>query len=314
MPDPVPHDIRQLGDERAKARRAHDWATADRLKAEIEAAGWRVVDAGTLYSLERKPPEVVEVDGEVRYGSSEAVPSVLESPASGAASVVIVADERASLVPVAARAVLASSPAAQVIVVANDPPEDAAGLLVGLEGVEIVPLARRLGAAAALNAGIRRAAGEIVVLLDPGVEVQGDLAADAAAALADQNVGVAGLRGLATDDLVHFEITAVAPAAAAVDRLAIAFRRADYRERGPLDEHFERWSYLDAWWSLALRDVGEDAVFGVDKPRSAALLATGYSLRGEEPSTPDARTAKKHRYRFLKSFAARRDLVPEAEG
>jgi hypothetical protein len=311
MLDPVPHEIRQLADDRSRARRAHDWATADRLKGELEAAGWKVIDAASLYSLERLPDAVVEVDGVARYGTSEAVPSVLDEPAAGPASVVIVADAVAGLLERAVAAVRASSPEAQVIVVANDPAPAIAAEVDALDGVEVVRLAQRLGAAAARNAGIRRATGRAVVLLDPFVEPQGDLATDLARALDDPQVGVAGLRGLVTDDLVRVD-----PAGpdggepAAVDLLAVAFRRMDFVERGPLDEHFTATAYLDAWWSLMLRDVPDDAVFGVDVPRRAAVVTTPYALHGEPPAEPDERVAKKHRYRFLKYFAIRRDLVP----
>jgi hypothetical protein len=83
--------------------------------------------------------------------------------------------------------------------------------------------------------------------------------------------------------------------------------------RGPLDEHFTYSAYLDAWWSLVLRDVSEDAVFGVDVPRRAVVVAAGYRLEGAPAaSAPHERMAKKHRYRFLKWFATRRDLLPTA--
>ena len=39
----------------------------------------------------------------------------------------------------------------------------------------------------------------------------------------------------------------------------MAFRRADYVARGPLDEHFAFYRNLDIWWSLVLRDQDEDA-------------------------------------------------------
>ena len=74
----------------AVARRARDFQAADRLRAEIEAAGWKVVDAGTLYSLERAAPPTVEAGGVVRYGSSASVPSRLDEAPVGVASVVLV--------------------------------------------------------------------------------------------------------------------------------------------------------------------------------------------------------------------------------
>ena len=315
MADPVPHDIRVLADERARARRAHDWATADRLKGELDAAGWRVIDAATLYSLEPKTPAVVEIDGEVRYGTSEGVPSRLEEPADAPATVVLVADDRAGLLPGAVSALRSASPHAQIVVVADAPNEKVEAEVAALEGVEVVRLAGRLGAAGARNAGIRRAAGTVVVLLDPRVVAGGDIVGPLAAALDDPTVGVAGLGGLATEDLVRFEPAAAgAPVVVAVDLVGMAFRRADYATRGPLDEHFTHEPYLAVWWSLVLRDVPDDAVFGVDLPGRAVVVAAPFDLRGEPAPAPDDRLAKKHRYRFLKWFATRRDLLVAPAG
>ena len=47
----------------------------------------------------------------------------------------------------------------------------------------------------------------------------------------------------------------------------MAFRRADFAERGPLDERFRFYRNLDIWWSLVLRDQGDD-----DPPRRAVTL------------------------------------------
>src|SRR6188474_1942671 len=62
-PDAVPPEIRAMADARSEARRARDWATADGLKAELEAAGWRVIGAASLYTLERAAPPDLEVGG-----------------------------------------------------------------------------------------------------------------------------------------------------------------------------------------------------------------------------------------------------------
>lgn len=310
MADPVPHDIRQLADERARARRARDWTTADRLKAELEREGWRVVDAGTLYSLERLPPPVVEVDGMFRYGASAAVPSRLDEPALSGCTFVLVADDVGGLLPRAVAAVMAHCAAAQVVVVANAPsPEVTAEVAAVAAGVDVVWLAPRLGVAAAWNAGLRRVSSEIAAVLDVRVGVRGDAAAAFTAALEDAEVAVAGLRGLVTTDLVRFEPALPGAATAdAVDRLGIAFRRADLIARGPLDEHFATGDYLDVWWSLMLRDVDETA--GVEAaPRRAAVVETPFALLGEVAAPADERLAKKARYRFLRYFATRRDLL-----
>ncbi len=54
--DVAPPEIVALAEARAAARRARDWTTADDLLAEIQAAGWRVVDSGTMYDLARWRP------------------------------------------------------------------------------------------------------------------------------------------------------------------------------------------------------------------------------------------------------------------
>ena len=318
MADPVPHDIRALADERSRARRDHDWATADRLKAELAAAGWNVVDAASLYTLERRPEAVVEVDGEVRFGSSEAVPSRLDEAPSSAATVVMVADDAAGVLARAVAGVLAHSPASQVVVVANQPSPPVASEIGRLpDGVEVVRLASRLGAAAARNAGIRRAAGGVIVLMSPRLEAHGDLVGALAAELADPTVAVAGIEGRTTSDLVHFAATPSGVSAAdTVSLRATAFRRVDYIARGPLDEHFTLEAYLDAWWGFVLRDVPDDADADAT-PRRAVVVALPFSVLGEEPPPPDERLAKKQRYRFLKWFASRRDLMvgaPAVEG
>src|SRR3954453_15565849 len=85
----APDSVKQLARDRAAARSARDWSEADRLRAEIESAGWKVIDQGPGYRLEpAHPPDVVE--GETtRYGASSSVPSRLEEPSELAATVVV---------------------------------------------------------------------------------------------------------------------------------------------------------------------------------------------------------------------------------
>ena len=52
----VPDEILTLAHERARARAARDWAEADRLRAAIEAAGWKIADRGTDFALTPATP------------------------------------------------------------------------------------------------------------------------------------------------------------------------------------------------------------------------------------------------------------------
>ena len=323
--DAAPPEIIALAESRAAARRARDWRSADDLLAEIEAAGWKVVDSGTMYDLERlAPPDVVEGDV-VRHGSSRSVPSRLDEPPAGVASVVLVATDWADDVARAVQALRAHSPAGtQVIVVANGPSEAQAAALANPDapaddaatpGVEVVWTAIRLGWAAAQNVGIRRATAPVVVLMDTSVEPVGDLVTELARALEDDTVAVAGPFGLVSADMRRFEAAPEVDADVdAIEGYAVAFRRSDYARCGPLDEHFVFYRNLDIWWSLVLRDQAEHEADDAP-PRRAALvpaaLVTRHDHRGWS-SLPDDerdRASKKNFYRVLKRFATRRDLL-----
>jgi cysteinyl-tRNA synthetase len=52
--DAVPADVQALADERALARASRDFARADALRAEIEAAGWEVEDAPDGSTVRRR--------------------------------------------------------------------------------------------------------------------------------------------------------------------------------------------------------------------------------------------------------------------
>ncbi len=323
--DPAPEDIVQLANARAAARRARDWSAADELLARILAAGWKVVDVGTLYDLVRAAPPDVMDGPEVRYGASAGVPSRLDEPAMGVVSIILPASDWPEDVERTLRALARTSPAGtQVIVVANGESEAQASSLAALEtagplavgvSLEVVRTSGRLGFATALNAGIRRAIAPVVLLMDTSVEPQADLVTPLASALADPTVAVAGPFGLVSEDLRRFTEPAEGVVDVdAIEAYAMAFRRADYVARGPLDEHFAFYRNLDVWWSLVLRDQGEDES-DVAAPRRAVRVP-GVAIqrhlhRGWTSLADDERDrlSRKNFYRVLKRFASRRDLL-----
>ena len=316
----IPPDVLRLAEARAVARRAHDWATADLLKAELVAAGWKVIDAGTLYSLERAAAPDVEADGVIRHGSSASVPSRLGEAEVGSVTVVLAADAWSGDLLAVIDAVCAGLPNCQVVVVAGGTTATQDAALDSLPGgVEVVRLAPWLGRAAAFNAGIRRASAGVVVVVGGSIEADGDLLSALETALQDPTVAVAGPFGVVSDDLRHFE--AAPPEAGdvlAIDGAVMAFRRADYVTRGPFDEHFASGPYLDVWWSLVLRDLAEDDPDDAP-PRRAVQVASAHVTRhaiGEPrvlPAGHRERLAKKNLYRLLKRFATRRDLLVGGE-
>jgi len=319
-PSPAPPaEIDSLARERATARVDREFARADVLRAAIEASGWRVVDHGTAYRLESAAPPTIEAVGVVRYGSAAAVPSVLDLPETAAFTVLLLADDWPDDVARTLGGLRAHAPAGtQVVVVANDPaPAQAARLSPGsadLEPVagsapELLWTSARLGHAAALNAGLRRAHGAIVVLADTSVEPIGDAFAPLAGVLADPGVALAGGFGLALPDLRHF-VEAPGPTVDAIEARWLAFRREDLRSLGPLDEKFVYYRNLDVWWSLVLR-AGADP----SRPPRRALRLDLPLVRHEDrdgtllrPAEVD-RLSRRNFYRVLDRFRGRADLL-----
>jgi hypothetical protein len=143
-----------------------------------------------------------------------------------------------------------------------------------------------------------------VVLLDDTAQPAGDLITPLADVLADETVAVAGPWGVQAADPGSGNLRRLQPAAGevdAVDGACLAFRRADYVERGPLDEQFRASPWLDVWWSLVLRESA-----GPTPPlRAVALpgLPVARHPGGPPPETPEtARQAKRNYYRVLERF------------
>jgi GT2 family glycosyltransferase len=318
----IPDEVLSVAHDRSKARAARDWATADRLRGEIEAAGWKVIDTGTDFRLEPAHPADVAEEGRVRYGSSASVPSRLDEAAVGVASVVIVATDWPEDVARTVGALADTNPdGTQVVIAADDPSEAQAAALEmhdaadpGAPGVmtEVVWTSARLGHAAALNAGIRRARAEVVVVVDSSVEPTGDIVSPLVAVLDDPTVAIAGPFGVVSDDLRSFR-EAPPGEVDAIEGYCMAFRRLDYAQQGPLDEHFRFYRNLDIWWSLVLRDAGRGG------PHRRAVMVDGLPLvrhehRGSTRVSEDERTrlSKRNFYRLLDRFRGRDDLLTTA--
>lgn len=312
----VPQPILDAAHARAAARAARDWAAADRLRGEIEAAGWRVIDSGTGFRLDpAHPPDIVDEAG-ISYGRSEAVPSRLTEPPTHAATVVLVATDQPDDLARALAALGATAPLGTQVVVVADAPDDAVAARLPAGGpdadgqleLEVVRTSARLGVGAAWNIGLRRAAGEIVIVMDTCIEPTGDIVTPLAAALGDPGVAVAGAFGLRSGDLRRFE-EADAGDAVAIEGYLLAVRRGDAEAAGPLDEGFRFFRSLDIWWSLVLRDRGSAA------PRRAVVVP-GLPLARHEhrawtsvPELERQRLSKRNTYRLLDRFRERRDLA-----
>jgi hypothetical protein len=308
----VPQPVLDAAHARSAARAAQDWATADRLRDEIEAAGWRIVDSGVDFKLEPAHSVDVDAEGVIRYGRSTAVPSRFHEPGTGLATVVLIATDQPDDLERAVHGLQVHAPkTTQLVVVVDGPsPEQAARLAALPEDVELIRTTQRLGWGAALNIGIRRATADIVVLLDTSIEPTGDIVTPLVDVLREPDVAVAGPFGLRTTDLRRFDEISDGRDAAAIGGYAIAFRRSDAVTRGPVDEGFRFYRGLDIWWSFVLRDEGPD-----QSPRRAVSVAGVPLFRHEDRGGSNLSEAERERlgkrnfYRFLDRFRERRDLA-----
>ncbi|HSH21011.1 MAG TPA: glycosyltransferase, partial [Candidatus Caenarcaniphilales bacterium] len=270
------------------------------------AAGWKVVDHGHDYRLEPAHPPDREVGGVRRYGASATVPSRLGEPVVAPATVVLVVGSRADRITSSAMALQqVAPPGTQLAVVAEDPDHETEALLVALpQSVEVVRLASAVGLAACWNSGLRRAVGEIVVLVGPDVEIRGDVVSPVVEALADETVAVVGATGLSSPDMRRWEADS-GPEVDAVDAELLAFRRADAVDGGPLEERFNTARYLAVWWSLVLRDRGTD-----EPPRRALVLPLAVERSREAPATDERdRATRRDFYRIVDRFGRRYELL-----
>jgi len=321
----IPEAVLTAAHDRARARAARDWDLADRLRAEIEAAGWTIVDRGTDFALAPAAPPDIDEGARVRYGASRSVPSRFEEPATGLATVVLIATDWPADLERALAGLRAHAPAGtSVVVVADGPSEEQGSALESIESasgdgtgppIEAVWTSERLGQAAATNIGLRRVVAPVAILLDTSLEPTGDFVTPLVRALDDEGVAVVGGWGITSADLRTFE-DAPAGDVDAIEGYAQAFRRSDVIAYGPLDERFRFYRNLDIWWSLVLRDGGEDD----EEPRRAVRL-DGLPLERHEhrgwTSLPDDerdRQSKRNFYRIIDRFGSRRDLLVANRG
>ena len=162
------------------------------------------------------------------------------------------------------------------------------------------------GWAETANAGIQAAAGEVVILFDPGTELTGDVAGPLLKALENPEVAVAGafgLRGKGT--LKEFE-SHPGPEVDAIEGYCMAFRRADALAAGGFDRRFRFYRIADLELSFRLRDQGRRrAVVVPDLP----VVKHAHRLWESTPEAERARLSKRNLYRFLDRWGDREDLL-----
>jgi len=161
------------------------------------------------------------------------------------------------------------------------------------------------GFAAAVNAGIEAAAGDVCILFDPSVELTGDAVGPLLDALADPGVVLAGPYGLRSRGSVKEFAEDPGPEVEAVEGYCMAFRRADALAVGGMDPKFRFYRIADIDFSFRLRDHGGRA------RAVSGLPLTRHEHRVWEatPQEERDRLSRRNMYRFLDRWRTRIDLL-----
>jgi GT2 family glycosyltransferase len=195
----------------------------------------------------------------------------------------------------------------EAVVVDNSGDPRIAGWLAGraAERLRVITIDPPLGFAAAVNSGIEAAAGDVIVIFDPGVELKGDAISPLLDALSDPTVVVAGpfgLRGKGT--LKEFEESA-GPDVDAIEGYCMAFRRADALAVEGFDPKFRFYRMADVELSFRLRDRGGRAVVVSDVP----VARHEHRLWESTEPAERERLSRRNTYRFLDRWRDREDLL-----
>lgn len=298
-----PPPIVALAERRAAARRRKDFETADALRRELEGSGWSVVDERDgAWRLEASATP--EPTGAIRAAD---VPSVLHEPPTDDVSVHWVVEGWPGDV-VRAIGSFGKYPSddRRVRYVVTDvtgtaPETFGAG---ERDDVELLALEAGTGWGAALNAGIRRATGRIVLLMDGSIEAVGDVIGPLERALDDPAVGIVGPFGLVTHDLREFEEAAGPGPCDAIEGYCMALRRDVLVDVEGVDERFRWYRTADIELSFRVKDRGlrTDVV-------PVPVIRHEHRMWFETEPAERAKWSKRNFYRFLDRWRDRWDLV-----
>ncbi len=170
-------------------------------------------------------------------------------------------------------------------------------------GGELIRVAPGAGWAVAANAGLRRAAGRVVILVDGSIEFTGDGVDGLLRALQDPTVGVTGPFGLVTDDLREFR-ESEGPEVDAVEGYVMALRRELFEQGLRFDEKFKFYRTADIELSFQVKAMGLRATV-----TTIRVARHEHRMWANTPEDERARLSKRNFYRFLDRWRGRTDLL-----
>ncbi|HEY4027779.1 MAG TPA: glycosyltransferase [Candidatus Dormibacteraeota bacterium] len=190
----------------------------------------------------------------------------------------------------------------------NSGDRDVAGRLEARRGerVRVLTLDPPDGWAQAANRALEAAAGETIVLFDPGVELHGDVAGPLLHALEAPDVVVAGAFGVCSEGRVGHFHSNPGPDVDALEGYVLGFRRQQALDVGGFDRKFRFYRLADFELCFRLRDrLRGRAVVVADLPVERHEHRLWEALEEEERE----RRSRRNYYRFMDLWGKRADLM-----
>ena len=308
----LPEKIVGKSMERSALRTSFDYENSDRLRTEIEKQGYLVQDSKDHTTVRFKDSsEIREEKWKAISSSSEVASNIFHE----------------SLIPVTVAVVVNGYPddtrrciasvikwtdfdQTEIIVLDNGSTDLTGELLEEItkdqENLQVIHADHTLGDGSAKNILLKMARGEIFVLLDPSVEIKGDFVKRIQKLLEDPKVGIAGLAGLRTEDLLHFhDGEGQSGQMDAMQGYCFALKREDLQKVGLMRESFRYYRNLDLDYSFQFKEQGFSIIADHTLPMEL------HDHRGWTALSEGERDelSRKNYGRFLKKWRGRTDLL-----
>ena len=308
----LPEKIIGKSDERTELRASLDYERSDRLRTEIEELGYMVEDSKDYSIIRLKDSSEIREERWKTISSSSEIASKVFSESVVPVTVGVVVNGYPDDTQRCVSSLIkwTESDQTEIIVIDNGSTDLTGELLEEMtkdqENLHILHADHTLGDGSAKNILLKMAQGEIFVLLDPSVEIKGNFIKPIQGLLKDPEVGIAGLAGLKTEDLMHFhDGEGESGQVDAMQGYCFALRREDLKKVGLMRESFRYYRNLDLDYSFQFKEQGLSIIADHTLPMEL------HEHRGWTALSEGERDelSKKNYGRFLKKWRGRTDLL-----
>ena len=308
----VPGSVIDLAGQRTLLRTKGNFKKADEMRAQLDAEGYVTNDTRNGALVRPKTAWEKREEAMLTVSSPSEVTSFVEDVDTVDFTVGIVASNYTEDVSRCVQSALwwGRDRKVQVVVTDNGSTDGTSEWLEETAAkdarVEVVHTDHILGAGAAYNIILKRSRGKTVILMDPSVEVRGDIFSPIDAMLEDERVGVAGPFGLRSEDLQHFHEGEGEPGDMdAMQAYCFAFRRSRLQEVGLMRESFRFYRNIDIDYSFHFKNKGLRILADPDLP----VRRHEHRAWSELAEKDRDELSKKNYGRFLDKWGKRLDLL-----